>query len=87
MCMENEYRIATIGIVVEELDKFYLVNAVLHEYSDFIVGRMGIPYKKHGISVITLIAEGTNDEICAMTGKLGRIQGVTVKSMLTKLKD
>ncbi|MFK4784781.1 TM1266 family iron-only hydrogenase system putative regulator [Fusobacterium sp. MFO224] len=86
MMEEQDIRIATVGIVVEDLNKFYLVNAILHEYSDLIVGRMGIPYRKRGISVITLIAEGTNDEICAMTGKLGRVDGVVVKSMLTKIK-
>ncbi len=85
MSENQDLRIATIGIVVEDLNKFYLVNAILHEYSKLIVGRMGIPYKERKISVITLIAEGTNDEISAITGKLGRIQGVSVKSMLNKI--
>lgn len=86
MCVENDIRIATIGIVVEDLNKFYLVNAILHEYAKLFVGRMGIPYRERGISVITLIAEGTSDEISAVTGKLGRIEGVSVKAMLTKIK-
>ncbi|MDU1411905.1 MAG: iron-only hydrogenase system regulator [Clostridium sp.] len=79
-------RIGIIGIIIENSESTELVNAVLHEYANLFVGRMGIPYKERGIAVITLIADGTNDEISAMTGKLGRIPGVSVKSMITKNK-
>lgn len=79
-------RIGIIGIIIENFESTELVNAVLHEYANLFVGRMGIPYKERGIAVITLIADGTNDEISAMTGKLGRISGVSVKSMVTKNK-
>ncbi len=80
----EETRIAVIAIVIEEKKKSQDVNVVLHEYSEMFVGRMGIPFKDKNLSVITLVAEGTNDEISALTGKLGRIDGVTVNSMLTK---
>ena len=61
------------------------VNEVLTHYGDLIVGRMGIPYAKRGdMHVITLIVDGTNDELGAMTGKLGAVKGVTVKSTLAK---
>ena len=79
-------RIGIIGIIIENSESTELVNAVLHEYANLFVGRMGIPYKERDIAVITLIADGTNDEISAMTGKLGQIPGVSVKSMITKNK-
>jgi putative iron-only hydrogenase system regulator len=77
-------RIGIVGIVVEDLKCAERVNAVLHEYARLIVGRMGIPYRERGVSVISLIVDGTNDDISALTGKLGRISGATVKSMITK---
>ncbi len=77
-------RIGIIGIVVEDLSSTDQINKVLHEHANLIVGRMGIPYKKNGVSVISLIVDGSNDEISALTGKLGRIKGASVKSMVTK---
>ncbi|WPX09007.1 TM1266 family iron-only hydrogenase system putative regulator [Anaerocellum danielii] len=80
-----ERRIGVIGIVVENrkevADK---LNKILSEYGDIIVGRMGIPYKERGLCVISLIVDGTTDEIGALTGKLGSLPGVKVKSALTK---
>ncbi|TGE32044.1 TM1266 family iron-only hydrogenase system putative regulator [Desulfosporosinus sp. Sb-LF] len=77
-------RIGVIGIVVEEFESACKVNETLHEMAGIIVGRMGIPRKERGISIISLIVEGSSDEISAMTGKLGKIRGVNVKSALTK---
>ncbi|KUO61395.1 MAG: CopG family transcriptional regulator [Gracilibacter sp. BRH_c7a] len=77
-------RIGIVGIVVEDLSCAERVNSVLHEYAGLIVGRMGIPYRERGVSVISLIVDGSNDDISALTGKLGRIQGASVKSMVTK---
>lgn len=77
-------RLGVVAIVVEDLEKAEDVNSVLHEFSNLVVGRMGIPYKDRGVSVISLIVDGTTDEISAMTGKLGKIFGVSVKSALTK---
>ncbi|SHI46813.1 TM1266 family iron-only hydrogenase system putative regulator [Lutispora thermophila] len=79
-------RIGIVGIVVEDLSAAERVNIILHEHAELIVGRMGIPYRERGVSVITLIVDGSNDEISALTGKLGRISGITVKSMVTKNK-
>jgi len=79
-----EKRIGIVGIVVESPDCTDRVNTVLHEYAGLIVGRMGIPYRERGVSVITLIVDGSNDDISALTGKLGRITGASVKSMVTK---
>ncbi|EOD00550.1 TM1266 family iron-only hydrogenase system putative regulator [Caldisalinibacter kiritimatiensis] len=77
-------RIGVVGIVVEDITNAEKVNLILHEYAEIIVGRMGIPYREKNLSVISLIVDGTSDDISAMTGKLGRIQGVNVKSALTK---
>lgn len=79
-----EKRIGVVGIVVESLENASKVNDILHAFSTIIIGRMGVPYKERGISVISLIVDGTSDEISSMTGKLGKIDGVTVKSAMTK---
>ncbi|WP_055665810.1 TM1266 family iron-only hydrogenase system putative regulator [Desnuesiella massiliensis] len=77
-------RVGVIGIVIEEFANAPKVNEVLHNFAQIIVGRMGIPYKERGVSVISLIVDGTTDEISALTGKLGKISGVNVKSAITK---
>ncbi len=77
-----EQRIGVIGIVVENRENARKINKILSEYSDVIVGRMGIPYRERDISVISLIIEGSTDEIGAMTGKLGSLSGVKVKTAL-----
>ncbi|MCI6087329.1 MAG: iron-only hydrogenase system regulator [Absicoccus porci] len=82
--MENK-RLGVIAIVIEDLEQAEQVNALIHEYNDLMVGRMGIPYKERNISVISLMVDGTTDRINALTGKLGRIEKVQVKSMLTKV--
>jgi len=79
-----EKRIGIVGIVIEDFSSVERVNAVLHEFAGIIVGRMGLPYRERRVSVISLIVDGTNDEISALTGKLGRVSGATVKSMITK---
>lgn len=80
--MEN--RIAVIGIVVmQRSETAKRVNQILSEYGEIIVGRMGIPYRERDLSVISLIIDGTTDEIGALTGKLGNIEGVKVKSAIT----
>ncbi|NMM62114.1 CopG family transcriptional regulator [Clostridium sp. P21] len=79
-----EKRIGVVGIVVENLENASKVNSILHSFADIIVGRMGIPYKEKNLSVISLIVDGTSDNISAMTGKLGKIEGINVKSAITK---
>lgn len=81
--MDN--RIGVIGIVVTNIENSNLVNDILHDYANLIIGRMGIPYKEKDVSVISLLVDGTSDEISALTGKLGKISGVQVKSALTKV--
>lgn len=79
-----DYRIGLVGIVVEDpAVSAEEVNAVLSSFGDMIIGRMGLPYRQRGISVISVMVDGTNDRIGALCGKLGRIPGVNVKSVLT----
>lgn len=80
--MQN--RLGVVGIVVEDSSAAEEINAILHEYAGIIVGRMGIPYRERGVSIISIIVDGTNDEISALTGRLGRVHGISVKSALTK---
>ncbi|MZQ74624.1 MAG: CopG family transcriptional regulator [Peptoclostridium sp.] len=82
--MELEKRIGAVAIIIENKDSVQRANAILSEYSDVIVGRMGIPYKEKHVNVISIIVDGTTDEIGAMAGKLGKLEGVMVKSALTK---
>ncbi|HHZ01620.1 MAG TPA: CopG family transcriptional regulator [Tissierellia bacterium] len=77
-------RIGVIGIVIEDLTNISEVNNLLHEYSEIIIGRMGVPYKERGVNVISLIVDGTTDQIGALSGKLGKLKGLSVKSALSK---
>ncbi len=77
-------RIGVVAIIVENEDSVQVVNSILSSYSELVVGRMGIPYKEKKVKVISIIVDGTTDKIGAMTGKLGKLDGVAVKSALTK---
>ncbi|MBS4020845.1 MAG: iron-only hydrogenase system regulator [Dethiobacter sp.] len=80
-----EQRLGVIGLVVEAREKICdCLNAVLSDYGHMIVGRMGIPYRERGVSVIALIVDGNTDELGALSGKLGSLPGVTAKIALTK---
>ena len=77
-------RIGVVGIVIENRDVVQVVNNILSEHNEIIVGRMGIPYRQRQVSVISVIVDGTTDAIGSLTGKLGALSGVSVKSALTK---
>lgn len=77
-------RLGVVGIVVENLAAAEEVNTVLHDSAGIIIGRMGIPYRERGVSIISVMVDGTTDEISALTGRLGRIHQVSVKAALTK---
>lgn len=80
--MVKKQRIGVIGIVIEDRKQAPRVNDILSAYGDVIVGRMGIPYREKNLSVISLIVDGDTDAIGALTGKLGNIDRVSVKSAL-----
>lgn len=80
-------RLGFVGIIVEDRQKAAkAVNDVLSEYGDLIVARLGLPYNKKNCAVITIIVDATTDEIGMITGKLGGVEGVSVKSALSKNK-
>jgi putative iron-only hydrogenase system regulator len=80
-----EKRIALIGIIVENTDAVEKINYILHEYGEYMIGRMGIPYPKRQISVISVIVDAPNDVISALSGKLGMIPHVNTKTVYSKL--
>lgn len=79
----EETRLGIIGIIVEDLEASAAMNAILHEHSDIIVGRLGIPYRDRGVSIISLAVDGSHEAIAAMTGKLGQLEHVSVKTVMT----
>ncbi len=80
-------RLGVVAIVVEDREKVSdEINKILSEHGKSIIGRMGIPSVEHDLSMISIIVEGTVDEIGAMTGKLGNLKGVNLKSALTSVE-
>jgi len=77
-------RLGVVGIVVESPSAAVEINAILHEFARVIVGRMGIPYRERGLSVISLIVDGSVDELNALTGQLGRVPNTSVKTALSR---
>ena len=82
--MAEANRIAVIAIIVEDRDCVSQLNEILHEYGDCIIGRMGIPYPKKNLSLISVAVDAPNDRISALTGKLGAIEGLTVRTAYSK---
>lgn len=80
-------KIALIGIIVESAKSAAPVNSLLHEYSSYIVGRMGIPYSKKEVNIISIVIDAPENIISALSGKLGRIGGISVKTMIAKTKS
>ncbi len=80
-----ETRVAIIGIIVEDRDSTDKLNAILHEYGSYIIGRMGLPYRERGISVISIAIDAPNDIISALSGKIGKLAGVSAKAAYSKV--
>ena len=76
-----ETRIALIGIIIEKDEAAEPLNALLHEYRDCVVGRMGIPYRERGVNIISVAVDATQDTINALSGKIGRLDGVSAKTV------
>lgn len=75
-----ETRVAVISIIVENPDMVQTLNGLLHEYSEFIIGRMGIPYPRRNVSIITVALDAPQNTISTLSGKLGGLSGVSVKT-------
>jgi putative iron-only hydrogenase system regulator len=82
-----EKRIGVIAILVTDKSSVQQLNNVISLHGDIILGRQGMPLRDRGVSVISLIVEGTTDQIGSVTGKIGRLAGIQVKSVLTNYKE
>lgn len=82
--MEAETRIAVIAIIIESKDSAGEVNRLLHDYGAFIIGRMGLPYEKKNVNIISVVMDAPQDCISALSGKLGRLSGVSAKALYSK---
>lgn len=81
-----ETRVAVMSIIVEEADTVEILNSILHEYREFIIGRMGIPYKEKKISIISIAVDAPQNTISAMSGRIGKLPGVSVKTAYSGVK-
>ena len=75
-----ETRVAVMSIIVENPDAVEKINAYLHEYGEFIIGRMGLPYRRRNINIISIALDAPQDTIAALAGKIGNLTGVSVKT-------
>ena len=75
-----EERIAMLSIIIEDTESVARMNSILHEYSQYIIGRMGIPYNQRHISIISVAVDAPQTEISALSGKIGRLSGISAKT-------
>lgn len=75
-----ETRVAVISIIVENSDAAGALNGLLHQYGDYIIGRMGLPYREKNVNIICVAVDAPADRINALTGALGRIPGINAKA-------
>lgn len=80
----SENRLAIISIIVENRDQSGKINALLSEYGDYIIGRMGIPYKEKSVSVMCVVIDAPAEVLNTLTGKIGMLDGVTAKTLMSK---
>lgn len=76
-----ETRVAVMAIIVKEPDSVGALNELLHQYGGYIIGRMGVPYRQRGVNVISVAMDAPADVISALSGKIGRLRGVTAKTV------
>ena len=77
---QKETRVAVMGIIVENRESVAALNQLLHEYGGYIIGRMGLPYKEKGVNIISVAIDAPQDVTAALSGKIGRLDGVSVKT-------
>lgn len=80
-----EKRLAVISIIVENREQSAKINALLSEYGDYIIGRMGVPYREKSVSVMCVVIDAPNEAINTLTGKIGMLAGVTAKTLMSKM--
>ena len=81
-----ETRVAVMSIIVEDAGSVEPINALLHEHGKYIIGRMGIPYRERGISIISIALDAPDNTISALAGKIGNLHGVSVKTAYSGVK-
>ena len=79
-----ENRIALIGIIVEDTSQSAEINQLLHECGSYIIGRMGVPYRERRVGIISVVLDAPENVISALSGKLGKLPGVSVKTVYSK---
>ena len=82
-----ETRVAIIGIIVENPDSVSQINDILHEVRDYVVGRMGIPYRERNISIISVVVDAPESLISSVSGKIGMLDGVSAKITYSRLSN
>ena len=80
----QETRIPLIGIIIEDRKQAGAVNSLLHQYGEYVIGRLGLPYEKKGVHIISIVVDAPMDIISALSGKLGRLPGVSSKALYSK---
>ncbi len=80
-------RVAVMGIIIEKKNSVEPLNALLHEYGEYIIGRMGIPYRERGISIISIAIDAPQNAISALSGKIGNLDGVSVKTAYSNIES
>lgn len=82
-----ETRVAMIGIIVENQESADEINRILHRYGEYIIGRMGVPYREKGISIISIVIDAPMNVISSISGKLGMLPGVSSKAIYSKANE
>lgn len=80
-----ETRVAVISIIVEDIDAVEELNSLLHNFGNYIIGRMGIPYRAKNVNIISVALDAPQDIISALSGKIGNLNGISVKSIVTNV--
>lgn len=79
-----ETRVSLIGIIVKNTKSIESLNKILHEYSEYVIGRMGIPYREKNVNIISVAVDAPPDVINAISGKIGRLEGISAKTIMAK---
>ncbi len=80
-------RVGVISIIVEDSNSVEQLNAILHNYGEYIIGRMGVPYREKKINIISVAIDAPQDVISSLSGKIGNLNGISAKTVLSKVSD
>lgn len=82
--MQSETRVAVISMIIDNEESAAAINSLLHDCREYIIGRMGIPYRAKGLNIINVVLDAPMDAVSALSGKLGRLPGVTAKAVYSR---